>query len=68
MVSISKLIQQIVRSPCTEIWGRRLIDVLDDVPYTKELDLHVGGKGSLELFAQLPALFIVLRVHLVCER
>ena len=45
-----------------------MIDELDDVPYTKEIDLHVGGEGSLELFAQPPALFIVLRIHLVRER
>ena len=39
----------------------------DDVPYTKELDPHVDGKGSLELHAQPAAFFIVPRIHFVRE-
>ena len=40
----------------------------DDVPYTQELDPHVDGKGSLKLYAQPAAFFIVPHIHFVRER
>lgn len=43
-------------------------DGLNGVPYAKKLDLYVDRKGSLELHAQSKALFIIPRVHGICER
>ena len=45
-----------------------MIDTLDVIPYTKELDPYVNGEGSLELQAQLETLIVVPRVHGVSER
>ena len=42
--------------------------LLNDTPYTEELDPHVDRKRSLELQAQLETLVVVPRVHGVRER
>jgi hypothetical protein len=41
---------------------------LDNIPYAKELNLYVDGKGSLELHAQCETLFVILRVRGIRER
>lgn len=45
-----------------------MIEGSDDVPYAKKLDLYVDRKGPLELDAQFKALFVIPRVHGICER
>ena len=45
-----------------------MIDTLNDIPYTKELDPYVDRKGSLELHTQLETLFVIPRIHFVRER
>lgn len=41
--------------------------MLNDIPYTKELDPYVDGECSLELHAQLETLLVVPRVHCIRE-
>ena len=40
---------------------------LKQVPDAKNFCRHIHRKGSLELSALLPPLFVVLYVHLICE-
>ena len=42
--------------------------MLNDIPYTDELDPYVNGKRSLERHTRLETLFVILRVHGVRER
>jgi hypothetical protein len=44
-----------------------LIGRPNDIPYAKELDPYVDGKGSLELHAQLETLFVIPRIHGIRE-
>jgi len=41
---------------------------VNDIPYAKELDPYVDGKGSFELQAQLEALIVIPRIHGIRER
>ena len=45
-----------------------MIDGSDDVPYAKEVDPYVDGKGSFELHAELETLFVIPCIHGICER
>ena len=40
----------------------------NNIPYAKELDPYVDGKGSFELQAQLQTLFVITRIHGIRER
>ena len=39
----------------------------NDIPHAKELYPYFATKGSLEPHAQLEALFVILRIHGICE-
>jgi len=67
MASASELIRQIAQCPYEDVrWT--IVDTLNDIPYAEELDLHVDGKGSLEVLAQVETHFVVPRIHGICER
>ena len=62
MVSASESVRQIARCPYGDV--RWVIDRrVDDIPYAKELDPYVDGKGSLEVRAQVAAHFVTPRIH-----
>ena len=45
-----------------------MTDGLGNIPYAKELDPDVYGKGPLKLQAQPETLIVIPRVHGICER
>ena len=45
-----------------------MIEGLNGIPYTEELDPYVDGEGALELQAQLETLVVIPRVHGIRER